>query len=99
MLPRAKREALCAVYAFMRRCDDISDDPKLGPAERRGQLESWLEALHEDNRAIIRAASAASKAADYLLAFREAANIPDIVKDDGPLIPALQLAPSLAATS
>jgi antirestriction protein ArdC len=31
---------------------------------------SWLEVLREDNRAIVRAASAASKAADYLLAFR-----------------------------
>ena len=31
---------------------------------------SWLEVLCEDNRAIVRAASAASKAADYLLAFR-----------------------------
>jgi phytoene synthase len=30
----------------MRRCDDISDDPQLSPAERREQLESWLEALH-----------------------------------------------------
>jgi antirestriction protein ArdC len=34
-------------------------------------LASWLEVLREDNRAIIRAASAASKAADYLLAFRD----------------------------
>ena len=31
---------------------------------------SWLEVLREDDRAIVRAASAASKAADYLLAFR-----------------------------
>jgi antirestriction protein ArdC len=31
---------------------------------------SWLEALRDDDRAIVRAASAASKAADYLLAFR-----------------------------
>ena len=31
---------------------------------------SWLEVLREDVRAIVRAASAASKAADYLLAFR-----------------------------
>jgi antirestriction protein ArdC len=30
---------------------------------------AWLEVLHEDSRAIVRAASAASKAADYLLAF------------------------------
>jgi antirestriction protein ArdC len=31
---------------------------------------SWLEVLCEDDRAIVRAASAASKAADYLLAFQ-----------------------------
>ncbi|RXH42712.1 ArdC antirestriction protein [Bradyrhizobium zhanjiangense] len=30
---------------------------------------SWLEVLREDNRAIVRAASQASKAADYLLDF------------------------------
>jgi antirestriction protein ArdC len=32
-------------------------------------IASWLEVLHEDNRAIVRAASQASKAADWLLAF------------------------------
>ena len=30
---------------------------------------SWLEVLREDNRAIVRAASQASKAADWLLGF------------------------------
>jgi antirestriction protein ArdC len=34
-------------------------------------LGSWLEILHEDNRAIFRAASQASKAADFILAFRD----------------------------
>jgi len=47
VLPRRKREALYAVYAFMRRCDDITDDPRLSPAERRQQLETWVDALHE----------------------------------------------------
>jgi phytoene synthase len=46
VLPRRKREALCAVYAFMRRCDDITDNPKLSPPERRQQLDTWLDALH-----------------------------------------------------
>ena len=34
---------------------------------------SWLEVLREDNRAVSRAASAASKAADFLLAFQTGA--------------------------
>lgn len=46
VLPKAKREALCAVYAFMRRCDDLSDDPTLPPRERRSRLEGWLDAFH-----------------------------------------------------
>src|SRR5437016_4751800 len=46
VLPAAKRQALCAVYAFMRRCDDISDDSKLPAYERRQKLEEWIDALH-----------------------------------------------------
>ncbi|HLW83946.1 MAG TPA: phytoene/squalene synthase family protein [Candidatus Sulfotelmatobacter sp.] len=46
VLPRRKREALCAVYAFMRRCDDVADDSTLSLPERRYKLESWLDALH-----------------------------------------------------
>lgn len=46
VLPRRKREALCAVYAFMRRCDDITDEASLSLPERRQKLASWLDALH-----------------------------------------------------
>jgi len=46
VLPKRKRQALCAVYAFMRRCDDIADDPGLSLEERRYKLETWLAALH-----------------------------------------------------
>ena len=35
---------------------------------------SWLQTIREDNRAILRAASAASKAADYILAYRDTAS-------------------------
>ncbi|HEX2598962.1 MAG TPA: phytoene/squalene synthase family protein [Terriglobales bacterium] len=45
-LPRHKREALCAVYAYMRRCDDISDDANLPVRERRLKLADWLDTFH-----------------------------------------------------
>jgi antirestriction protein ArdC len=43
---------------------------------------SWLEVLREDNRAIVRAASQASKAADFLLGFLPSdGERPDIPSD------------------
>lgn len=46
VLPKAKRQALSAVYAFMRRCDDIADDETLPPSDRRQKLAVWLDAVH-----------------------------------------------------
>jgi phytoene synthase len=46
VLPRRKRNALSAVYAFMRRCDDIVDDNTLSPADRHNQLLEWLDRIH-----------------------------------------------------
>nr|UXE44979.1 15-cis-phytoene synthase [uncultured bacterium] len=46
VLPRPKRRALCAVYAYMRHCDDIADDGSLSLEDRRTRLNAALEALH-----------------------------------------------------
>ena len=45
VLPARKRSALCAVYAFMRHADDISDDPSLPIEERRAKLAAWMCSL------------------------------------------------------
>jgi phytoene synthase len=50
VLPEHKRNAMCAVYAFMRRADDISDDESLPIAERREVMRRWLEAWREARR-------------------------------------------------
>jgi 15-cis-phytoene synthase len=50
VLPEHKRDAMCAVYAFMRRADDISDDEKMPVAERREVMGRWLEAWREARR-------------------------------------------------
>jgi antirestriction protein ArdC len=57
-------------------CAALSIKPTVRHADYLG---NWLNVLREDNRAIFRAASKASKAADFLLAFRkiEPALLPD----------------------
>lgn len=46
VLPRRKRNALSAVYAFMRRCDDIADDNTQSLDDRCNKLAEWLNKLH-----------------------------------------------------
>jgi len=41
-LPSPKRNAICAIYAFMRRADDLADDETLPIAERRLRLNTWI---------------------------------------------------------
>lgn len=46
-LPPRKRDAICAVYAFMRRADDISDDESQTKSQRRERLARWMEDWHQ----------------------------------------------------
>lgn len=61
------REELVAEMAAAFVCAALDIAPTVRHADYLGE---WLSLLREDARAIFRAASAASKAADYLLAFR-----------------------------
>jgi 15-cis-phytoene synthase len=45
-LPAPRRNAICAIYAFMRRADDLADNDSLGRDERLRSLKAWLEAWH-----------------------------------------------------
>ncbi len=45
-LPREKRNALCAVYAFMRHADDICDHPSLPLEEKWTRLTGWRDHMH-----------------------------------------------------
>jgi 15-cis-phytoene synthase len=51
-LPAAKRDAICAVYAFMRHADDLSDDENLSLVARQTNLNHWLEAWHEASQGV-----------------------------------------------
>jgi phytoene synthase len=44
VLPSHKSDAMCAVYAFMRRADDISDDESRPVDARRAEMSDWLAA-------------------------------------------------------
>jgi antirestriction protein ArdC len=58
------QEELCAEIASAFVCASLGIVPTVRHADYIG---AWLDIMREDNRAVIRAASAASKAADYLL--------------------------------
>ena len=43
-LPEPRRNAICAIYAFMRKADDLSDDESISREQRRLNLEQWQAA-------------------------------------------------------
>ena len=46
-LPPERRNAICAIYAFMRKADDLSDDESFTREDRRQQLNAWLADWHK----------------------------------------------------
>lgn len=89
------KEELVAEMAGAFVCAALGIAPTVRHADYLG---AWLEIIREDNRAILRAASAASKAADYLLAFQaQAGGIANDDDDDPDGAPAASLARRFAA--
>jgi antirestriction protein ArdC len=91
------REELCAELASAFLCAALGIRPTVRHADYLG---AWLAILRTDTRAIFKAASLASKAADYLLAFvpdaaRNAAPAPAPVPVPAPMpVPASACAPA-----
>jgi phytoene synthase len=50
VLPEHKRNAMCAVYAFMRRADDIADDEAMPIVQRREVMAQWVESWRAARR-------------------------------------------------
>ena len=50
VLPQHKSDAMCAVYAFMRKADDLADDESLPVAQRREAMAQWTAELHASRR-------------------------------------------------
>ena len=77
-LPPHRRNAICAIYAFMRKADDLSDDESIPRDQRRRNIEEWQSAW--------RAASAGAATADpVFIAVRDATrafNIPLTLLDE-----------------
>jgi phytoene synthase len=49
-LPEPRRNAICAIYAYMRKADDLADDESLPREERLRQLEAWRTEWHAVSR-------------------------------------------------
>lgn len=46
-LPEPRRNAICAIYAFMRKADDLSDDESIPREQRLSNLEQWQAAWRD----------------------------------------------------
>ncbi len=68
-LPKPRKNAICAIYAFMRRADDLSDDETISIEERRKRLDAWLGEWRE---ACVNPNSGTASADPVFIAVRDA---------------------------
>ena len=50
VLPQHKSDAMCAIYAFMRRADDIADDESMPVEQRRVVMAQWVDSWRSSRR-------------------------------------------------
>ena len=86
VLPRHKSDAMCAVYAFMRRADDIADDESKPVEARRAEMRNWLDAWRNARNSV--SANPSNRAASGHLIFlalsdaQRRFNIPDSLLEE-----------------
>jgi phytoene synthase len=79
VLPRHKSDAMCAVYAFMRRADDISDDESKSIDARRAEMSIWLNSWRASRNGV---AAATDSVFIALANTQRRFNIPDTLLEE-----------------
>ncbi len=86
VLPRHKSDAMCAVYAFMRRADDIADDESKSIEVRRAEMTRWLQSWRATRAAgpveALRDADADAPVFRAVADTQRRFNIPDFLLDE-----------------
>lgn len=82
VLPRHKSDAMCAVYAFMRRADDISDDESKPIETRRGEMSTFLHYWRSARQNLSSGASSHNPVFLALADTQRRFNIPDSLLEE-----------------
>jgi phytoene synthase len=82
VLPRHKSDAMCAVYAFMRRADDISDDESKSIETRRAEMSTFLHYWRSARQNLSRGASSHNPVFLALADTQRRFNIPDSLLEE-----------------
>ncbi len=82
VLPAHKSDAMCAVYAFMRRADDIADDESKSIETRRQEMATFLKYWRSTRQNLSRGASAHNPAFLALADTQHRFNIPDSLLEE-----------------